>query len=54
MKEKEEDETLFTDNYLCVNSCQSSCNALMREERKTWTKKPKKARESRKTKLQQK
>ena len=33
MKEKEEEETLFMDNYLCVNASQSCYNALIREDR---------------------
>ena len=53
MKEKEEEETLLMENYLCIDAHQSCYNTLIREERNNLEKKSKNARESGKIKLQQ-
>ena len=45
MKYKEEEETLFTDNYLCVSAYTSCHNELIREENKNADKETKEHKE---------
>ena len=48
MKEKEEEEILFMDNYFCLKACQSCYNALIREETNNVEKETKEHKEKRK------
>ena len=45
MKEKQGEEILFTDNYVCINACQSCYNVLIREERNNVDKETKECKE---------